>query len=40
MYVMSQIEFTEVLAEHDVKRGIVLEDTVRDNQSYQFQNLV
>lgn len=34
MYVMSQIEFTEVLAEHDEKREIVLDNTVKDNQSY------
>lgn len=34
MYVMSQIEFAEVLAEHDEKREIVLDNTVKDNQSY------
>lgn len=34
MYVMSQIEFTEVLAEHYEKREIVLDNTVKDNQSY------
>lgn len=37
---MSQIEFTEVLSEHDEKREIVLDDTVKANQSYQFKNLV
>lgn len=39
-HVMSQIEFTEVLSEHDEKREIVLDDTVKANQSYQFKNLV
>lgn len=34
MYVMSQIEFAEVLAEHGEKREIVLDNTVKDNQSY------
>lgn len=37
---MSQIEFTEVLSEHDEKREIVLDDTIKANQSYQFKNLV
>lgn len=37
---MSQIEFTEVLSEHDEKREIILGDTVKANQSYQFKNLV
>lgn len=36
MYVMSQIEFTEVLAEHDEKREIVLDNTLKTTNRILF----
>lgn len=36
MYVMSQIEFSEVLAEHDEKREIVLDNTLKTTNRILF----